>query len=67
LPKRFPNIELGAFMIMPNHTHGIIVILDGRGTAGNPNDPDGESSRRAPTRELPLSVHINPRFPIGSI
>jgi REP element-mobilizing transposase RayT len=51
LPKRFPNIELGAFMIMPNHTHGIIVILDGRGTAGNPNDPDGESSRRAPTRE----------------
>ena len=51
LPKRFPNIELGAFIIMPNHTHGIIVITDGRGTAGNPNDYDGELSRRAPTRE----------------
>ena len=34
LPKRFPNIELGAFIIMPNHMHGIIVITDGRGTAG---------------------------------
>jgi REP element-mobilizing transposase RayT len=51
LPKRFPNIELGAYMIMPNHTHGIIVIMAGRGTAENPNDHDGESSRRAPTRE----------------
>ena len=49
LPNRFPNIELGAFVIMPNHMHGIIVITDGRGTAGNPNDLDGESSRRAPT------------------
>lgn len=51
LPKRFPHIELGAFVIMPNHGHGIIVIADGRGTARNRNDHDGESSRRAPTRE----------------
>jgi putative transposase len=51
LPKRFPNIELGAFVIMPNHMHGIIVITDGGGTAGNRNDHDGASSRRAPTRE----------------
>ena len=51
LTNRFPNIELGAFVIMPNHMHGIIVITDGRGTAGNPNDLDGESSRRAPTQE----------------
>ena len=51
LPKRFPNIELGAYMIMPNHMHGIILITDGRGTAENPNDSDRESSRRAPTEE----------------
>jgi REP element-mobilizing transposase RayT len=51
LPKRFPNIELGAYMIMPNHMHGIIVITNGRGTAENPNNPDGESSRRIPTHE----------------
>jgi putative transposase len=51
LPKRFPNIELGVYMIMPNHMHGIIMIANGRGTAGNLNDPDGEPSRRAPTQE----------------
>jgi len=51
LPKRFPNIELGAYMIMPNHMHGIIVITDDRGTAGSLNDLDGKSSRRAPTQE----------------
>lgn len=49
LPKRFPNIELGAFVIMPNHAHGNIVIVTGRGTAENLNDSGGESSRRAPT------------------
>ena len=51
LPKRFPNIELGAYMIMPNHMHGIIVITNGRGTAGSLNGLDRESSRRAPTQE----------------
>lgn len=50
LPQRFKHIELGAFVIMPDHVHGIIIIHDnGRGTAdysgrGNPQDP-----RRAPT------------------
>jgi len=28
IPNHFPNIELGAFVIMPNHVHGIIVIND---------------------------------------
>jgi len=51
LPKRFPNIELGAYIIMPNHMHGIIFITDDRGTAENLNVLDGESSRRAPTQE----------------
>lgn len=26
----FPNVELGAFVIMPNHVHGIIFIIDNR-------------------------------------
>jgi REP element-mobilizing transposase RayT len=51
LPKRFPNIELGAFAIMPNHMHGIIVITYGRGTAENLNEDGREPSRRAPTHE----------------
>jgi putative transposase len=51
LPTRFPNIDLGASMIMPNHMHGIIEILAGRGTAENRMDLDGGSTRRAPTHE----------------
>ena len=26
IPEHFPNVELGAYVIMPNHVHGIIVI-----------------------------------------
>ncbi len=28
IPDHFPNVELGAHMIMPNHMHGVIVIHD---------------------------------------
>jgi putative transposase len=28
IPTHFPNVETGAFVIMPNHIHGIIFILD---------------------------------------
>jgi REP-associated tyrosine transposase len=41
IPEHFPYVELGAYVIMPNHVHGIIVIRDGRGTI-----------YRAPTIEL---------------
>lgn len=51
LPERFPHVELGAYVIMPTHMHGILAIIDGRGTAGNRKDLDGDLSRRAPTRE----------------
>jgi len=30
IPIHFPNVELGAFVIMPNHIHGIIWIIDER-------------------------------------
>ena len=28
LPQRFPSVELDAFVVMPNHVHGIVVIVD---------------------------------------
>lgn len=40
IPEHFPSVELGSYVVMPNHVHGIIVINDGRGTRS-----------RAPTRE----------------
>jgi putative transposase len=30
IPIHFPNIEIGAFIIMPNHVHGIIFITNRR-------------------------------------
>ena len=30
IPNHFPNVETLAFVIMPNHVHGIIVITNGR-------------------------------------
>ena len=29
IPKHFPNVELGEFVVMPNHIHGIISITVG--------------------------------------
>lgn len=41
LPQRFPTITLDAFVIMPNHIHGIIVT--------NTPAEDGATTRVAPT------------------
>jgi REP element-mobilizing transposase RayT len=42
IPNHFPNVVLGVFIIMPNHVHGIIFILDDRkGEVLSPRDnPD---------------------------
>ncbi len=40
LPRHFPLIELDAFVIMPNHIHGIIVITNSRGEAFVPGYND---------------------------
>ena len=34
LPEHFPDARLDAFVIMPNHVHGVIVIGDGSGATG---------------------------------
>lgn len=43
IPNHFPNVETGAFVIMPNHVHGIIVITAGRGAVPAPFVSDGEN------------------------
>ena len=30
IPEHFPNVELGAYVAMPNHVHGIIVIHENK-------------------------------------
>ena len=33
LPRHFPHIAMGEFVIMPNHLHGVIVIQQGEASA----------------------------------
>jgi REP element-mobilizing transposase RayT len=54
IPGHFANVELGAFVVMPNHVHGIIILHDGRGGVTPPlpenqTEPglDGTIPRRA--------------------
>jgi REP element-mobilizing transposase RayT len=46
LPNHVPNIELDAFVIMPNHIHGIIIIV-------------GAGSKPAPKNENPPDKNAN--------
>ena len=60
LPRKFPNITLGAYVLMPNHFHAII-INTGKYPAvigGNP-DPDLDPVR-ADLRVRPDNVCIRP-------
>jgi putative transposase len=42
IPAHFPNVETDAFVVMPNHVHGVLVIApDRRGTACRAYDDDG--------------------------
>ncbi len=60
IPERWPHMELGAFQIMPNHMHGILLIgrpcstittvgngTNGNGTNGNGTNGDGTAMDRA--------------------
>jgi putative transposase len=64
LPDHYVNVQLDAFVIMPNHVHGIIMILDepitvvGDGLVGDGlrPSPTGESpTKPSPTKKHPLS------------
>jgi REP element-mobilizing transposase RayT len=51
LPERFPHLVLDAFVVMPNHVHGILVITDPASTVG-------ATTRVAPTRVAPTVGNI---------
>lgn len=44
LPERFPKIELDAFVVMPNHVHGLIFFHD-RMDVGSCNRPESDARR----------------------
>ena len=52
IPEHFPHAELGAYVVMPNHVHGIIIIHE-NGLATNSSPAVGA------TRWVAL-YHISP-------
>jgi putative transposase len=48
IPAHFPQVELGTYVVMPNHVHGIIVLTDRRGGVPPPLGA-GTAPLRAPT------------------
>ncbi len=41
IPAHFPHVQLDAYVVMPNHIHGIIVIMDVGAYASPPMPPRG--------------------------
>ena len=64
LSARFPHVCLDAFVVMPNHVHGIIIILgdDSRGTADSGDALNLSSTRRAPTPSTTRRTPTQERF-----
>ena len=59
LQNHYPNILLDAFIVMPNHVHGIIVINDVVGASlVDARKPDGVPNK-GQARDLPLQEQIN--------
>lgn len=65
IPKRFPNVILHEYIIMPNHIHGVIEIMDNavdsvadRVGAGFPVTHNGGAQICAPTSREPVGAHI---------
>lgn len=54
LPQRFPNFELDVFQIMPNHMHGIVVLIEPVGAGFTPaqNNNNRATARVAPTKTV---------------
>ena len=54
IPHHYPYVDVDAFVIMPNHIHGIVIIV-GAGPCACPDT--GQPQGVAPTLSLPDVVH----------
>ncbi|MBI3126613.1 MAG: hypothetical protein HYZ11_03310 [Candidatus Tectomicrobia bacterium] len=50
LPSKYPGMEIDAFVVMPNHIHGIIVLID----------PVGAGPRACPGPRARPGIHARP-------
>jgi REP element-mobilizing transposase RayT len=73
LADQYAHVDLDAYVVMPNHIHGIIVLsADGSGAVGTSDSPAGDSqgrggSRTAPTPDAPGPTVAPKRKPLGRL
>jgi putative transposase len=76
IPDHFPNVELGPYVIMPNHIHGVLVITSKSTTPADANDTSrintvGATQWVAPSSSTPTDVNNakrgNPTSPTPTI
>lgn len=63
IPEHMPHVDIGEFVVMPNHVHGIVVIRERLVSVGSDHDgPDTEpmpkpGSDTPPKRPMPIVPH----------
>jgi len=59
LPRHYAGIDIDAFVVMPNHVHGIIILRDHHVVGATPRGcpTSGQAQGPAPTMSLPDVVH----------
>jgi len=65
LPERWPHVELGAFQIMPNHMHGILLIH--RPVSAVTNIETGTTIVVAPNDVVTPNTVNSPEYPFSKI
>ena len=61
LPKRFPGVELDAFVVMPNHIHAILVHTHNESiiySASSNNTTSTDKESHIPTQSIPDTTNI---------
>jgi len=57
IPDHFPFVKLGNFVVMPNHTHGILIIDKNIDTADSDGDLPDSATDPVETPKLGASTH----------
>jgi len=53
IPRHFPHVELDAFVVMPNHVHGVLLFEDQAGDTGEPARAGHARPRKNRIRPVP--------------